>query len=203
MKNCISINTKTDKIVIKISEEAEQAEILKCLQEKLEQLKKLYQNDDTPIVVTGKVLKNKEIEEIEEIIKHDIDVNITFDSPTILGLYGIKKTYSKKISTSETIFHKGALRSGQKLEFEGSVVVLGDVNDGAEVIAAENIVILGYLRGLAHAGAKGNKEATISAINIEAPQIRIADKIKERERKYDEDEIWHAYIGENGEITFE
>ena len=83
-------------------------------------------------------------------------MQIKFDSPRTLGLHGIVKTYNKEIAISETKFHRGAVRSGQKLEFEGSIVIMGDVNDGAEVIAGDNIVILGALRGLAHAGAKGN-----------------------------------------------
>lgn len=200
MKNCININTRQNNILIKINEDAEQKEIIKCLKDKLPQLKKLYQNDDTPIVVTGKVLKNKEIDEIQDIIKECINVRITFDSPRSLGLHGIKKVYSKQISTSETKFHKGALRSGQRLEFEGSLVVIGDVNDGAEVVAGENIVILGTLRGLAHAGAKGNKDAIISASSIEAPQIRIANVIKEREKEELIDNfITYAYIDKKSE----
>ena len=93
-----------------------------------------------------------------------------------LGLYGIKKSFNKEIATSETKFYKGSIRSGQKMEFEGSLVILGDVNAGAEVLAEDNVVILGILRGMAHAGAKGNKEAIIAAASIESAQIRIADK---------------------------
>lgn len=201
MNNCVNINIKTDRIIIKINEDAEQAEILECLNEKLKRLKRLYQDDDTPIVITGKVLKNREIDEIQELIGQNINVKVSFDSPRILGLHGIKKTYNKKITTSETKFQKGSVRSGQKLEFEGSLVIIGDVNDGAEVIAGENIVILGALRGLAHAGAKGNKGAIIAAAAIEAPQLRIADKIKERERKYNDNDFSYAYIGEDDEIV--
>ncbi len=200
MKNCININTKQDNILIKINEEAEQKDIIECLKNKLPQLKKLYQKDDTPIVVTGKVLKNKEIDEIQDIIKECIDVNITFDSPRSLGLHGIKRAYSKQISTSETKFHKGSLRSGQRLEFEGSLVIIGDVNDGAEAVAGENIVILGTLRGLAHAGAKGNKDAIISAVSIEAPQVRIANVIREREKEeITESNVTYAYINKEYE----
>ena len=95
-----------------------------------------------------------------------------------LGLYGIKKSFNKEIATSETKFYKGSIRSGQKMEFEGSLVILGDVNAGAEVLAEDNVVILGILRGMAHAGAKGNKEAIIAAASIESAQIRIADIVK-------------------------
>ena len=182
MKNCITINTKKDSIVIKIDENAEQDEIMQELNQKLVELKKLYKEDDTPITVTGKVLKNKEIDQIQEEINKNINVKVFFDSPRILGLHGIKKTFNKDIATSETKFHKGALRSGQKIEFEGSLVILGDVNDGAEVIASENIVVLGALRGLAHAGAKGNNDAMIAASSIESQQIRISNVVKEIER---------------------
>lgn len=151
MKNCVGINLKKDEILIRISENSEHKEIIECLNKKIPALKKLYKSEKTPICVMGKVLKNSEIEEIKEIISSNIDVDVTFDSPKVLGLHGIKKVFERDIDNSETKFIKEGLRSGQKLEFEGSLVILGDVNSGSEVIAGENIVILGSLRGLAHA----------------------------------------------------
>ncbi len=204
MKNCITIQLKKDEIWIKISEEAEEKEIIECLTQKLVDLKKLYKGDKTPIKVTGKILKNREMEEIQEIIRNNIEVEVEFESPKTLGLYGIKKGFEQEIKSSETTFHKGSLRSGQKIEFEGSVVVIGDVNAGAEVIASENIVILGELRGLAHAGAKGNRKAIIATNKIDCPQIRIADKIKEFEKnEITESTLSCAYINEQNEITVE
>lgn len=205
MKNCITINTKKDSIVIKIDENAEQDEIMQELNQKLIELKKLYKEDDTPITVTGKVLKNKEIDQIQEEIKKNINVKVFFDSPRILGLHGIKKTFNKDIATSETKFHKGALRSGQRIEFEGTLVILGDVNDGAEVIASENIVVLGALRGLAHAGAKGNNDAMIAASSIESQQIRISNVVKEIERdEINKEEIkTYAYLDKDCNMVIE
>lgn len=205
MKNCITINTKKDSIVIKIDENAEQDEIMQELNQKLIELKKLYKEDDTPITVTGKVLKNKEIDQIQEEINKNINVKVFFDSPRILGLHGIKKTFNKDIATSETKFHKGALRSGQRIEFEGSLVILGDVNDGAEVIASENIVVLGALRGLAHAGAKGNNDAMIAASSIESQQIRISNVVKEIERdEINKEEIkTYAYLDKDCNMVIE
>lgn len=195
MKNCITIQTKKDSVTIKISEEATQEEILKDLKNKLPELKKLYKDDTTPILITGKIIKNDEMDEIKEVIQGTLQVEIEFDSPRILGLHGIKKTFNKDIATSETQFHRGSLRSGQKIEYEGSLVILGDVNAGAEVLAGENIVVLGILRGMAHAGAKGNKEAIIAAASIESPQIRIANIVKEIERaEVKEDLKTYAYV---------
>ena len=177
--NIVSINLKKDEILIKLNEKAEQKEIVSSLKKKLPELKKFYKEEKNPIKVTGKILKNKEIDEIQNLIKEKIDVEIDFDMPKSLGLSSIKKTFDREIATSETKFHKGSLRSGQKLEAEGSLVVLGDVNSGAEVIASDNIVVLGALRGLAHAGAKGNKQAIVSAGLFDAVQIRIANIVKE------------------------
>lgn len=205
MKSCITINLRKDNIMIKINEDSSQEEIVYMLRKKIPELKKLYQGETTPIVITGKVLKNKEIDEIQELIKRYLDVNIKFDSPRTLGLHGITKTYNKEIATSETKFHRGSVRSGQKIEFEGSIIVLGDVNDGAEVIAGENIVILGILRGLAHAGAKGNKDAMIAASSVEAPQLRIANVVKERERAEIQEETrkTYVYLNEKDEMILE
>ena len=194
----ISINLRKDEIVIKLNESAAQEQIVEGLKKKLTELKKLYKDEKTPIRVTGKILKNKEIDEIQEIIKDTIDVEIEFDMPKTLGLSSIKRTFEQEIGISETEFHRGSLRSGQRLEAERSIVILGDVNSGAEVIASDNIVVLGNLRGLAHAGAKGNKQAFISAGNLDAVQIRIANIVKEINR---DEETMHkqAYVSIDGD----
>lgn len=193
MNNCVSINLKKDQIVIKISESADQKQIIVSLIKKLPDLKKLYKDEKTPIKIVGKVLKNKEIDEIQELIKEKIDVDIEFDMPKGMGLSNITRTFKQEIAVSETQFHRGSLRSGQRLESEGSIVILGDVNAGAEVIASDNIVVLGNLRGLAHAGAKGNKKAIISAGNLDIVQIRISNIVKEIDR--DEEPVHRqAYV---------
>lgn len=200
----VTIVSKKDTIVIKIKDEATQEEIIKSLEKKIPELKKLYKEEKMPIEITGKILKTADMEEIQKTIQKQIDVKVEFETPKTLGLHSIKKTFNKDIKDSQTKFYKGSLRSGQKIEYEGSLVVLGDVNAGAEVVAEENIVILGILRGLAHAGAKGNKKAIIAASKIDSPQIRIANIIKEKEET-EENEICkeYAYVGENDEIILE
>ncbi|MCL2354839.1 MAG: hypothetical protein FWC68_03000 [Oscillospiraceae bacterium] len=197
MRNPVRINMKKDEIIIMISEQATHTEAMESLQKKIPALKKLYKTEKTPICVMGKVLKNKEINEISKLIKEEIDVEVSFDSPKILGLHGIKKAFERDIENSETKFYKSGLRSGQKVEFEGSVVILGDVNGGAEIVAGENIVVLGALRGLAHSGAKGNKKAIIAASYLDCPQIRIANVIKEMEEEDINAEYQYAYVDED------
>lgn len=198
MKNCINVSQKSNLVIIKISEDAEFNDIIKCMKIKIAQLKKLYKDEKTPIKIIGKVMKNKEIEIIERMIEKELCVDVEFDMPRELGLSNIKRTFTQNILTSETKFHRGSLRSGQRIEEDGSIVILGDVNSGAEVIASDNIVVLGTLRGLAHAGAKGNKEAIVSAGRLDTVQIRIANIVKEIDR--DEELLCKlAYVYVEGE----
>ena len=183
MRNCINVSQKNNLVVIKINPDAKIEEIIPQIRKKVIQLQKIYKDEKTiPIMVTGKVLKNKEIDEVEEIIKAKLDVDVDFDMPKELGLHNIKRTFIQEVSVSETKFHRGSLRSGQKIEEDGSIVIIGDVNSGAEVVAADNIVVLGTLRGLAHAGAKGNTKAIIAAGKLDTVQLRIANIVKEIDR---------------------
>lgn len=81
------------------------------------------------------------------------------------------------VSDNSGMFYKGTLRSGQTLESKESIVIIGDVNPGAAVIAAGNVVIIGTLKGNATAGANGNKNAFVMALVMDPIQIQIADII--------------------------
>ncbi len=69
------------------------------------------------------------------------------------------------------------LRSGRSVTHDGHVIIMGDVNPGAEVIAGGNVIVWGRLRGLVHAGAMGEKTAVICALELKPTQLRIADQI--------------------------
>lgn len=201
VNNSATISLGQEEITIKIKDRAKHADIMSCLEEKIPDLKRLYKEEKIPIVVIGKVLKNKEMEEIKKLIQSELDVKIEFDSPKVLGLHGIRRTFAQEIESSDTMFHRGSLRSGQKIEFEGSIVILGDVNAGSEVIAGENVVVVGILRGTAHAGAKGNKKAIIAAAKIEATQLRISNVVEEFE-KDDSKRFTYAYL-DNEKVILE
>ncbi|MGC9503378.1 septum site-determining protein MinC [Baaleninema sp.] len=78
---------------------------------------------------------------------------------------------------AEPLYLQTTLRSGTEIRHPGNVVLVGDVNPGAEVIAEGDILIWGRLRGVAHAGAAGNRQALIMALQMEPTQIRIADSV--------------------------
>lgn len=88
-----------------------------------------------------------------------------------------------------TKFYTKTIRSGQCLESKGNIVVIGDVNPGAELVAEGNIVIMGSVKGTVHAGAKGNRTAVVAALNLSPTQLRIADVIT---RSPDEDDTLHG-----------
>jgi septum site-determining protein MinC len=69
------------------------------------------------------------------------------------------------------------LRSGYSLQHPGHVVILGDVNPGAEIVAGGNIIVWGRLRGVVHAGAEGNEHAIVCALDLSPTQLRISGNI--------------------------
>lgn len=73
--------------------------------------------------------------------------------------------------------HQGTLRSGDHLEVEGSLLVLGDVNPGAQVSAGGHVLVWGTLRGVAHAGKDGDIGARITALQLRPLQLRIASAV--------------------------
>jgi septum site-determining protein MinC len=75
------------------------------------------------------------------------------------------------------LFLNRTLRSGTRIEFAGHVVVFGDVNPGAEVVAEGSVIIWGRLRGMVHAGSKGNRKAIIGALDLSPTQLRIAEQV--------------------------
>jgi len=76
-------------------------------------------------------------------------------------------------NVNDTKFFRGTLRSGQRIYHHGSIVIMGDTNPGSEVVADGHIIVMGTLKGIAHAGAKGNKNCFVSAIVFLPMQLRI------------------------------
>ncbi|MCJ8279869.1 MAG: septum site-determining protein MinC [Rivularia sp. ALOHA_DT_140] len=93
-----------------------------------------------------------------------------------------KKAFSFESSSTtlppaEPLYLETTVRSGIEIRHRGSVIILGDVNPGGIVVADGDILIWGRLRGVAHAGAQGNSECTIMALQMEPTQLRIANAL--------------------------
>lgn len=188
--NNIKIIQKSDEIVINVNVIAEIQEIIEELEPKLPKLKEFYKSSDIPIRVTGKLFTESEIESLTRLIQTSINVPVKFDNLSdLLGLHAIKKTFQTKTEISETKYIQNSIRSGQKEEYPGSLVICGDVNAGGEIIAGGNVTVIGSLRGVAHAGANGNMSAIIAANSIDVTQIRIGNLVKEIEEKIEKNPI--------------
>lgn len=87
-----------------------------------------------------------------------------------------RKFAVEDLGEATALFLDRTLRSGTRIEFAGHVVILGDVNPGAEILAEGNVIIWGRLRGMVHAGTKGNREAVVCALDFSPMQLRIADE---------------------------
>lgn len=81
------------------------------------------------------------------------------------------------LDSARTVIVPHNLRAGFRGEYKGSVIVLGDVNPGAEIIAGGDVIVIGALRGIAHAGQGGNTDAIVWGRPIASPQIRIGNAV--------------------------
>jgi septum site-determining protein MinC len=77
----------------------------------------------------------------------------------------------------EAVLLQRTLRSGHSVRHPGHVVVIGDVNPGAEIIAGGHVIVWGRLRGVVHAGAAGDESAMVCALDLAPTQLRIAGHI--------------------------
>ncbi|WP_306954459.1 septum site-determining protein MinC [Alicyclobacillus tolerans] len=107
---------------------------------------------------------------------------------------------NQKTNVRQTLW-KGTIRAGQKMVFDGDVVIIGDVNPGGEVQATGDIYCLGRLRGIAHAGILGDWSTIIAAAEFSPMQIRIADMMSsapESPKRALKTTMEFAYLSEEG-----
>ncbi len=175
-------------------------DILEELERKLKNGLEFYKEANF-LGIKAEKLNQSQVLELLFLMKYRYNLNI--DEKGLPDYLEDSKHY---IGTDEgmTKFIHSTIRSGQVIEYNGNVVIIGDVNPGALVKAKGNIIILGILRGVAHAGMDGNKNAIIAAYDLRPTQLRIANIIS---RKPDE-EISTSGIPEvakikNGEVYIE
>ncbi len=88
-----------------------------------------------------------------------------------------QRQYVDTITDDTALFVNKTIRSGTRIDFPGHIVVVGDVNPGAEIVAEGNVIVWGRVRGMIHAGSKGDRDAFICALDLSANQLRIADEV--------------------------
>ncbi|NJD04426.1 MAG: septum site-determining protein MinC [Ruminiclostridium sp.] len=138
--------------------------------------RKLSAEEESKLTALLATSTGAEIKSFEEDIEQ-LEKSMLAESTQTREKPKMRLMYFKGLDEGMTKFYKGTVRSGNLVSFEGNLVVIGDVNPGGEIIATGNVIVMGSLRGIVHAGADGNKEAVVAALNLQPTQLRIADVI--------------------------
>ena len=187
-KNIVIFKGTEDGILIMLDEKASFSEIEIALLEKVKNAKSFFQDANICITFKGRALTEDEENSLLSIISKETNLDISFVNNAKVINYSEEeeKPLSSDVNETppnininnignQTYFHKGSLRSGQKIKFNGSVVLTGDVNPGGQIIAEGNVIVLGKLKGVVHAGCLGDKNCFISALYMMPSQLIIGD----------------------------
>lgn len=207
--NSVIIKGNNYGIIVVLDPELSFDELKEKVANKFRESSKFFKDAKMAISFEGRKLSSEEERDILDIIGENTDMQIVCvvdNDPQKEELF--KKTLEQKLMELENNtgqFYKGILRSGTSLEFETSVVIIGDVNHGARVVSKGNIIILGSLKGTVFAGACGNTNAFVIALDMRPTQIRIADTIARSPDKPVKDAVKEPKIAflEDGNIYIE
>ncbi|NLP36883.1 MAG: septum site-determining protein MinC [Firmicutes bacterium] len=203
-KYAVEFKGTKEGVTIYCLEDADFAEILSDLAAKLQQRSSFFGDATVSIDVGNRELTDEEREALMETITKNSRLRLKdiFSSQE----RGPAVTSAKRQGEMEDLaldgFTEGralvikrTLRSGQYIRFPGHVIVLGDVNPGAEIAADGDIYVFGTLRGIAHAGMNGDRTASVVALRLAPTQLRIADIISRAPDHADlPDQPEYAYV---------
>lgn len=184
MNNSVIFKGGKDGIIIQLDPDVDFTTIEQALTDKIKDARKFFGDTKTNIFFRGRELEAGEEERLLSIIINEGNLDVVFTETTLGRSFTAQPlpappAEEQIVSEVEnmTYHHSGSLRSGQTIRYAGSVIIIGDVNPGAEVVAEGNIIIMGSLKGLAHAGCRGNNRCYVTALNMQPTQLRIADVI--------------------------
>ena len=178
MSNYVIIKGKNDRLVIALNPDVDFLDICDILKTKILEAKNFIGNSRMAIEFSGRALTNEEENKLIGIITENSNIVISYifskrtDSEEEMDLENINPL----IEEGKTHFFRGTLRSGSKIESDGNVVVLGDVNPSSIIKARGNVIVLGHLNGTVYAGLGGDDRAFIGAIYFNPIQLTIGMK---------------------------
>lgn len=201
MNGSVMIKGSKNGITLVLSE-TEEYDVLKSkVEKKFKDSAKFLGNAKTAISFEDRKLTEEQKDEMIKIISENTELEIVcVIDGSEEGNAKFAEAVEKKINEmtgANARIYKGNLRSGQSLESDAGLIVLGDVNPGAGLISKGNIIVLGSLRGTAWAGAGGNENCFVICSDMVPMQIRIADIIArspDHKDKKDVKDIKIAYL---------
>lgn len=197
-KSRVTIKGTKDGLVFLMDDQCSFDELLADLRGKIEHSHQKILSG--PIVrVTVKLGKRyctpRQQEKLTEIIRQRGNLVIhTIDSDVIT-----KQEAFAERGKSQLNIETRTIRSGQVLDLEGDILLLGDVNPGGTVKSTGSIYVMGHLRGVAHAGTAGDSQAIIAASVMQPTQLRIADVVSRPGEEWQDSNgsAEFAYLEEN------
>lgn len=181
MNNSVVIKGTKSGIIVVLDKSLEFEELKRHVAEKFNVSAKFLGDAEMALTFEGRRLNNEEEKELLDVINENSNLKIVCIIDTDAEKEALlKRCLDEKLmelNSNTGQFYKGNLRSGQVLEVETSIIVIGDVNNGAKVVSKGNVIILGSLKGNVFAGASGNERAFVVALDMNPVQIRIADII--------------------------
>lgn len=152
-------------------------EMLALLTEKLSKGKKFYKNSTLYITIDISSINEKDMIKLKEIVLEKIGVKeIIIEDISQNEKEKDSKVFSG-IHEGKTKFLRKTVRGGQCIKYHGNIVIIGDINSGAEVYATGNIIVLGSIRGNVFAGNNGNNKAIIAAFSLKPEILKIGNII--------------------------
>ncbi|WP_368246273.1 septum site-determining protein MinC [Clostridium paraputrificum] len=152
-------------------------EMLDALIEKLSKGKKFYKGSTLCITTKLSSLTEKDVESLKVVLFEEIGIkDIVFEDKDIKDKESESKIFNG-VYEGRTKFIRKTVRGGQCVDFQGNIVIVGDVNSGAEVYAGGNIIVLGSIKGNVYAGVGGNRKAIIAAFALQPEILKIGDII--------------------------
>lgn len=181
MDNSVVIKGSKNGITVVLDSELDFKELKSKVAIKFKDSRKFLGDAKTAVSFDGRTLTEEEEEELIEVIraysKLDVICVLNKDEGRNKKFEQAVDSTISEMNLTTARFYKGNLRSGQCVENDAGVIILGDVNPGASIITNGNIIVLGALKGMAYAGAGGNKNSFVIALEMNPMQIRIADMI--------------------------
>lgn len=185
-ENAVVFKGTKEGLYILIKEDLDMEKIKDNLNRKIKPSKRFFEGAKI-MNFKGKRLSKEEFDELKDLVERDYGMSVvgeyTEDSDMLAEKDEIRDVtaYEKlpydNVIQDKVLMVRATVRSGQLIEFKGNIVIVGDVNPGAQIKATGCIVVMGTMRGVAHAGSSGNYEAFVAALNLQPAQIRIGDII--------------------------
>ncbi|HMO59598.1 MAG TPA: septum site-determining protein MinC [Roseiflexaceae bacterium] len=187
MTNLVAIKGSRDGLRLQLDEAAGWPELFDALGEQLSQGAQFFNGARVTIDIGERDLDEAQLGALLELMRqHHLEPSsltstsrASRNAARAAGVVARPVTRAATVADdrSEAFFMKRTIRSGQIIRHHGNITILGDLNAGGEIIAGGSVVVWGRLRGTVHAGALGDRDAVICALDLNPTQLRIADLI--------------------------